>query len=135
MIRPLVARLAPAAPAVLLLLSILTPARPTYSQPPDATPGRFFTVTEPITNESLDQIGVATKQLVDRAAGRKDGQRPILVFEFRPGETSPGGSQFGSSYDLADFISTKLEGLMTVAYVPESLKGYAVLDVLPWRRP
>ena len=54
----------------------------------------------------------------------------MLVFEFRPGKASPGGSDFGPSYDLANLISRDLGGGRTVAYVPEPLKGYAVLPAL-----
>jgi len=106
------------------------------AQPPpraaeDANPGQFFPVTEPITNETLEQIQAATRQLVDRSAQVREGKEPVLVFEFRPGESAPGGSKFGFSYELATYISKNLGGAkMTVAYVPESLKGYAVLAAL-----
>jgi membrane-bound serine protease (ClpP class) len=74
-------------------------------------------------------IRAATKQLIDRCAAQ--GVEPILVFEFRPGEVMPGGSEFGSCYDLANFLSTKLEGAKrTVAYIPEPLRGHAVLPAL-----
>ena len=72
----------------------------------------------------------------DLATGRPHDQqgrkvRPILVFEFRPGEVAPGESEFGMVADLANFISTKLRGRKrTVAYVPEPLTGYAVLAAL-----
>ena len=95
----------------------------------ETNPGQFFPITEPITYELIDHLRAATKQLIDRSAAQ--GSAPILVFEFRPGEELPGGSQFGSCYDLANFISTKLEGAKrTVAYVPEPLRGYAVLAAL-----
>jgi membrane-bound serine protease (ClpP class) len=95
---------------------------------PETTPGQFFTITEPITNETIQRIRVATRQLVDRNASETKGKSPILVFEFLPGETAPGSSEFGSSYDLANLISKELGGArLTVAYVPQPLKGYAVL--------
>src|SRR5262249_32959835 len=58
------------------------------------------------------------------------GARPVLVFEFQPGEAAPGSSKFGTSYELARLISQGFEGGMTVAYVPQPLKGYAVLAAL-----
>src|SRR6185437_10891924 len=86
---------------------------------------------EPITNETLETIRAATRQLVDRSAGVAHGKEPVLVFEFRPGETAPGSSTFGNSYDLATYIMRNLGGArMKVAYVPEPLKGYAVLAAL-----
>ena len=139
MIRPLAARLALAVGAV-LLLSCSSPD-PGFAQAPvpgpnpaaadaNLNPGQFFTIAEPITNEVNENLRAATRQLIDRKA-QGQGARPILVFEFRPGESAPGTSEFGSSYDLADFLSTKLEGAkLTVAYVPEPLKGYAVLAAL-----
>ncbi|QEH32872.1 hypothetical protein OJF2_13570 [Aquisphaera giovannonii] len=97
----------------------------------EATPGQFFTITEPITDETIQHIRAATRQLVDRNAGAPKGKAPILVFEFLPGETAPGTSQFGSSYDLANLIAKELGGAkMTVAFVPQPLKGYAVLPAM-----
>jgi membrane-bound serine protease (ClpP class) len=96
----------------------------------ETNPGQFFPITEPITHETLAQVSAATRQLIDRTAQVR-GARPVLVFEFRRGEALPGATKFGSAYDLADFISTKLQGAqLTVAYVPEALQGYAVLAAL-----
>ena len=73
----------------------------------------------------------ATRQLVDHAAATAKGARPILVFEFVPGDASPGSSEFGASYDLASLISRDLAGArLTVAYIPHPLKGYAVLPAV-----
>ena len=60
----------------------------------DKTPGQFFTVIEPITSETIARIRAATRQLVDSTSA-KQGKRPILVFEFLPGEIAPGTSEFG----------------------------------------
>ncbi len=77
---------------------------------PDSAPGQFFTITEPITHETLTHIRAATRQLVDRNAAAEQGKRPILVFEFLSGDSAPGASEFGASYDLASLISTELAG-------------------------
>ncbi|MDR3639008.1 MAG: NfeD family protein [Isosphaeraceae bacterium] len=138
MLRPLISRYNLAASALLVLLQLAAVPNPLHAQQPKALganapqqPGRFFPVVEPITNETLSQISAATRQLVDRSTGQKDGERPVLIFEFHAGETNPGGSSFGSSWDLADFISTKLEGAkLTVAYIPEPLTGFAVMAAL-----
>jgi membrane-bound serine protease (ClpP class) len=98
---------------------------------PDETPGQFFPVTEPITSETIARIRAATRQLVDSNAAAEHGRRPILVFEFIPGETAPGSSEFGACYDLANLISKELAGAkLTVAYVPQPLRGYAVLPAV-----
>ncbi len=64
-------------------------------------------------------------------AGEAKGKSPILVFEFLPGESAPGTSGFGASFDLANLISKELGGArLTVAYVPQPLTGYAVLPAI-----
>lgn len=95
---------------------------------PDTVPGERFLIEEPITSEGFARIKAASKALIARNASQ--GKDPILIFEFRPGKVSPGGSEFGPSYDLANLISRDLAGGRTVAYVPEPLRGYAVLPAL-----
>jgi membrane-bound serine protease (ClpP class) len=98
---------------------------------PETVPGQFFTVTEPITNETIQHIRAATRQLVDKNAGEAKGQSPIIVFQFLPGDIAPGSSPFGTSFDLANLISKELGGArLTVAYVPQPLSGYAVLPAV-----
>ena len=55
-------------------------------------------------------IRAATRQLVDRQAAADSAARPILVFQFSPGETAPGSSEFGVCYDVASLISRDLAG-------------------------
>ncbi|WP_422926874.1 NfeD family protein [Singulisphaera sp. PoT] len=97
----------------------------------DSNPGQFFTITEPITGETLEQIKASTRHLLNQNSGAAPGKSPILVFEFRAGDTQPGASTFGNSYDLAWFIMKSLGGAkLTVAYVPEPISGYATLAAL-----
>lgn len=108
---------------------------PVQAQPPavadDTNPGQFFPIVEPITSQTLEQVRAATRQLVDQSAGLAHGKEPVLIFEFQPGETAPGQSEFGSAYDLASYLMRNLGGAkMTVAYVPKPLTGYAVLAAL-----
>ncbi len=102
--------------------------------PPSAieeTPAQFFTVTEPITSETIARIREQTRQLVDTSASAEQGKRPILVFEFLPGNEAPGTSEFGVCLDLAKLISKELAGAkLTVAYIPQPLRGYAVLPAV-----
>jgi len=96
-----------------------------------AAPGQFFTISEPITHDTLVRVRAATRQLVDRNTASLQGTRPILVFEFLAGEIAPGASEFGACYDLASLISRELAGArLTVAYVPQPLRGYAVLPAI-----
>ena len=97
---------------------------------PETNPGQFFLIEEPIDSEVIERIKASTKQLLARSAAQRTAA-PILVFEFRPGRAQPGSSGFGSSFELANYISTELAGAkLTVAYVPQPLKGYAVLPAL-----
>ena len=97
---------------------------------PESNPGQFFVIEEPINSEVFERIKASTKQLLARTVAQKTAA-PILVFEFRPGRAQPGSSELGVSLDLAEYLSTGLAGAkLTVAYVPQPLKGYAVLPAL-----
>jgi len=130
MTRPHPARLPWAAPACLIAAWIAAAASPANARPdgpaaptPRAPAGRFFAVDQPITSEVVERIEAAAGALVSQAA--KEGRRPILVFEFKPGK-SP---KSGPAMDLARAI-TKLTGEKTVAYIPEPLTGYAAIPAL-----
>ena len=72
----------------------------------------------------------ATRELVNANALSEKGKRPILVFEFVAGEEAPGTSDRGVCSDLADVISNLGGAKLTVAYVPQPLRGFAVLPVI-----
>jgi membrane-bound serine protease (ClpP class) len=129
MIGSLLRRIAPLALALLASHVLALVPLALAQEPADARSGQFFTIEEPLDSDALERIKTATKQVITRAAAQK-GDRPILVFEIKPGKAQPGSSGYGISHDLADFLSTGLGGALTVAYVPESLKGYAVIPVL-----
>jgi membrane-bound serine protease (ClpP class) len=134
MIGPSFTRHGLAACLFLAICGIADPAAVAQTTAAESSPGQFFTITEPITNETIQRIRAATRQLVDRNAAETKGKSPILVFEFLAGETAPGTSELGTSYDLANLISKELGGAkLTVAYVPQPLKGYAVLPAVACR--
>ncbi len=119
-----------AASAILVGLACLDPSTARAQAPPEANPGQFFLIEEPIDSDVLERIRTATQQVIARSVAQKTA-RPILVFEIRPGRVQPGSSRFGISFELANFLSTELAGAkFTVAYIPEPLKGYAVLAAL-----
>lgn len=91
-------------------------------------PGQFFPIVEPISDETIRGLRASVPPYIERIAAT--GQRPVLVFEFLPGDTEPGKSPFGASSDLADFFATQVVGAKKVAFVPEPLTGYAILPVL-----
>jgi membrane-bound serine protease (ClpP class) len=97
--------------------------------PTTANQGQFFPIVEPIDHGVLEPLEASVIPYLEALAAQ--GERPILVFEFRSGDQKPGASPFGATSDLADFLVHKLRGAKkTVAYVPEALQGYAVMDVL-----
>ena len=62
----------------------------------------------------------------------KEGPRPALVLEFTAADGSAGEqSNFGRSLELAQFLtSEQVSPVRTVAFLPRSVKGHAVLPVL-----
>jgi membrane-bound serine protease (ClpP class) len=119
----------------LVLLGLAVAGRTTLAQESpvvaESVPGQILSVTEPITDDTVTRIRSAARQLVDRNAAAPHAARPILIFELLPGDTAPGASGFGASYELAKLISRDLEGAyLTVAYVPQPLRGYAVLPAI-----
>ena len=133
MIRPHAAHLHQTVWSLLLLAILVDPfaAGAMAQQPPAATeetPGQFFTVAEPITSESFERLKAATREYIDSRA--REGQKPILVFEFVPGEVAPGTSARGVCSDLAEYIAGLGGAKWTVAYVPTPVQGYAVLPVI-----
>jgi len=122
---------------VLLSLGNGSPAPETpaanVGQPSEAAlHGRLIRVPLPITGE----VDTIVKRSVERALGDLEdhpaGTRPVLIFEFWPKQGTVGqGSQFERSLALARFIaSEKLNRVRTVAYVPRTIKGHAVLPVM-----
>src|SRR5262245_35731195 len=99
----------------------------------DAQPVAYcFEVALPIT----DAVEKSVTKRVEQAIARlpKNGPRPIVVFELRPASGTAGeGSSFGDALDLARFISGDRLGqakVKTVAWLPRTVKGHAVLPVL-----
>ena len=94
--------------------------------------GRILSVTLPIVGDT-DRV---VKRFVDRALddAEKNHYRPVLIFQFNvpPGQDQFGrGSQFGASLELARYLSSDaLNAATTVAYVPRSIQGHAVLVAL-----
>ena len=98
------------------------PAKPAAGQAQERV-GRLLRISAPISSSSDVQIRqIATKFIAE--AKQKD-QWPVLIFEIQGGPLS----EFGKAYDLADFIAS-LNGATTVAYIPKTLKGHAILCVM-----
>jgi membrane-bound serine protease (ClpP class) len=114
---------------VLALIALAAPASARAQLPPaDTVPGQRFVIEEPITSDTVSRLKDAAKALISRNASL--GKDPVLIFEFRPGKAHPGASSYGASHDLAEMLVYELAGARKIAYVPEPLKGYAVLPAL-----
>ena len=62
---------------------------------------------------------------------RRGNARPIIIFEFNHPQAEDGrGSLFGNSLELAKFIARDMSGVKTVAYIPRTIKGHAVLAAM-----
>lgn len=86
-----------------------------------------FDVPVPIRGKSIQaRVEQALRKL---PAG---GPRPVFIFEFLPAPDAAGeGSSFGDAFELAEFLSgDQLSRVRTVAFVPRTIKGHAVLPVL-----
>ncbi|MEX0712504.1 MAG: NfeD family protein [Pirellulales bacterium] len=83
--------------------------------------GRLIRVAAPIT----DKVDYRVKRLVDETIrqAKEKGEWPVLIFEIHPGR-----SEFGQAVDLARYLSSPaLNGATTVAYLPGTVTGHAVL--------
>ncbi|MFO0901975.1 MAG: NfeD family protein [Pirellulales bacterium] len=99
----------------------------------EASPPAFW-VTTP-----LPLTGTVDTQVIERiervlrahADGPAGAERPVLVLEFRtPTGEGGGASQFERSLALARFLtSDRLRQVRTVAFVPRSIMGHAVLPI------
>ena len=86
----------------------------------------------PITDQTVNRV----KQFVSKAMEKAVAQnlKPYLIFEFfipTGQENFARGSNFGSCYELANFLTSgELNAAKTVAYVPRPIQGHAILAVI-----
>ena len=86
----------------------------------------------PITDQTVNRV----KQFVSKAMEKAVAQnlKPYLIFEFfipTGQENFARGSNFGSCYELANFLTSgELNAAKTVAYLPQSIQGHAILAVM-----
>jgi membrane-bound serine protease (ClpP class) len=94
--------------------------------------GYSIRLTLPISDQTTNRVKRFVTGALEKA--RAQNIRPYLIFEFYvpPGQENFGrDSKFGASYELANYLtSAELNDANTVAYVPQSIQGHAVLAVL-----
>lgn len=94
--------------------------------------GRLVRIPLPITDEVDKHVKQAAQRALDTLKGEPGADRPVLVFEFAaPADQSGLGSDFGRSLELAHYLASReLSAVKTVAYIPRSVKGHAVLAAM-----
>ena len=92
-----------------------------------ARTGAFVTVRLPVTGDDDNVVKRKIGRITERLAGGEE--RPTLILEL-----AASGSEYGEGSDisriesLANYLtSTRLTGVRTVAYIPQTLKGHAVV--------
>jgi hypothetical protein len=92
--------------------------------------GRMIRVQLPITGSADVRIKRTVDQLLEGLPASTE--RPVFVFEFWPPAGSDGiGSEFERCLSLARYLSSdRLSRVRTVAFVPKSVVGHAVLVAL-----
>ena len=89
-----------------------------------------LSVRLPITGTRDTQVEAAILRQLDRL--KRGNERGVLVLRFDPGpQGGTGGSDFGRAFELAKFLGdARLDGVKTVAFLPEGAIGHAVLVAL-----
>ncbi len=120
-------KLAEAAPADAAKSKSARGGEPADAMPAPQAHGNLIRISLPITDdvEAKVRSGV-TRLLGNLPAG---GPRPILILELDVGQTKDGiGSRFSRAMDLAKYlISSDMARVKTVAYIPKTIRGHAVL--------
>ena len=94
-------------------------------------PAVSVAVRLPITGTRDTEVEATILRQIDQLRGRP-GERGVLVLQFTADDAEgPLASDFGRSLELARFLSDgRLDGVKTVAFIPEDVKGHAVLVAL-----
>lgn len=116
------------------LLALPLAATAAEEPPADAEQrlGCVVRVDLPVTGRTVDRVQRFVRRAVERARGER--KRLTLIFEFavaKDQEAHGRGSEFGAALALADFLtSEEIAGAQTVAYLPQTVEGHAVLPIL-----
>ncbi|WP_197443248.1 NfeD family protein [Lignipirellula cremea] len=96
----------------------------------DARTAYLVTAPLPISGSVDTQIKRRIHQVLESLP--ETGERPILVIEFQAAAGDAGeGSEFERAFSLARYLSSpELSKVRTVAFLPQSVRGHAVLPIL-----
>lgn len=105
-------------------------AAPAKGRPAPARSAHLIRVPLPITGN----VDTDVKRAIEGAlqSNKGSGERPIIVLELWPAHSKFGeGSDFSRAQALARYLSGRdLSRAKTVAYIPQTVKGHAVLVAL-----
>ncbi|MDA1054609.1 MAG: hypothetical protein O3C40_29610 [Planctomycetota bacterium] len=108
-----------------------TPSTSTVVPKPPPAVARLIPVPLPITGNADTNIKRMIDQMIE-STKVQGAPRPILILEFRSsGGDGSDASEFERSLSIARYLtSDRLDDVRTVAYLPRSVRGHAVLAVL-----
>jgi membrane-bound ClpP family serine protease len=91
--------------------------------------GYSIRVTLPIDGSTTHRIRQFVRRAMEKAQAAEARLVLILEFDVPPShDQGAGGSEYGAAYALADFLSSdEMNAATTVAYLPQSIRGHAVL--------
>ncbi len=111
------------------------PKPPAANAAADASQKRLawlFRIDLPITGRTSEDLREPIRKAIETAEGEK--ARPVLIFEFAHSKEEADYARqtlIGSAFDLANFLSSDVVSrARTVAYLPQTVEGHAVLAVL-----
>ena len=98
----------------------------------DRRPARLLRLRLPVTGNADRSFTAIIDRTKERLLAEAVGEsRPVIVIEFAPlgdGEGFGEGSDFARALSLARYLtSDEMAGVKTVAFVPRTIKGHAVL--------
>lgn len=80
-------------------------------------------------DQALQGVLTRTAEKLQRQAAPDRDGRPTLILQF-DGDGAAGGSEFERCLSLARFLLRDMTGVKTIAYLPQTVKGHAVLVAL-----
>jgi membrane-bound ClpP family serine protease len=94
----------------------------------DVTDGLFITVRNPLDSVAVNHIKAQTERFLDRPDHR--GLR--IVYDFNPDGHASNTGDYGVCRNLANFLlrDSRLQDVLTIAYVHGEVTGHTVLPVL-----
>ncbi len=95
--------------------------------PPNGNVGRLVRVPLPVIGNADTQVKRTVQKALSELPAGDD--RPVIVLEFGSGKSQTGqGSDFSRALALARYLSSReLSKVKTVAYLPRTVNGHAVL--------